>query len=358
MKVEAKTIAPCQHRLSVSLPPETVAGAYDDVYRDIGREAVIPGFRKGKAPRDLLQQHHAQAAREEVLKRLIGDGLDRAARERKLRLTGECRIADVQLDERAGLRFTAEVEVEPEVPLGAYKGLALRRPSAEVGDGDVAQALAALQEHRAELAPTGAGEEKTKQVPVLDDAFAKDVGFPTLEALRQRLRHDLETQRRTESRQVVEQHLYDALLLQSQFDVPPSLVAHQVERLRRNVAMRLLVNGVAEEQVKQEIAKLDQDLATNAQRQVKIRFILDRIAEAERLSVTREELVGQLWTIAQRSRQDPGALRKRLDAQGGWEALAAEVRYEKTMDFLLREAKIEDAPAAVASSGAAATPAA
>ena len=342
MKVTAKTIAPCQQRLEIDLPPQAVADAYDAVYRQIQREATIAGFRKGKAPRDLLEKHHAQAAREEVLKRLISDGIQQATQERHLHLAGRCDVSQVQLDPATGLQFTAEIEVAPEIPLGAYTGVPLRRPSTAVSDDDVQQALARLQEHHAELVPTGGGEQKEKQLPALDDAFAKDLGMETLEALRVKVRNDLTTHRRQEASRAVQQQLVDALLAQSTFNVPPSLVARQSERLKRHLAARLMTTGLSEEQTKEEMGRLEQELSTNALRQVKIRFLIDRIAEAERITVTQEELVRQLWTLANRTRQDPNTLRRQLDEQGLWDDLAAEIRYEKTMDFLLQAAKIED----------------
>ena len=343
MKVTAKTIAPCQQQLEIVLSAEAVAQAYDAVYRDIQREAVLPGFRKGKAPRDLLEKHHGQAAKEEVLKRLIGDAIHQATEERQWQLVGRCDVSAVQLDQAKGLQFVAEIEIAPEFALGAYTGLVLQRPSADVTDADVNQVLSSLQEHHAQMVPTGSGEEKQKQLPALDDAFAKDIGFESLESLRKRVRLDAATQRQEEGRRALEQQLYDALLTQVRFDVPPSLVERQAERLKRNLAARLLMQGMTEEQAKQEMAKFEQELAVNAQRQVKLRFVLDRIAQEERISVAQEDLVRHLWALANRTRQDPNALRRQLDEQGLWEAVAAEVRYEKTVDFLFKAAKITEA---------------
>lgn len=352
MKVTAKTTAPCQQRLEIHLPPQDVTQAYDEVYRQIQREATVPGFRKGKAPRDLLVKHHGQTAREEVLKRLISGGIEQATAERRLHLVGCCDVSDVALNDATGLQFVAQVEVAPEFTLGRYQGVVLRRPDVTVTDEDVTRALAAVQEQHAEMVPTGSGEQKEKRLPSLDDAFAQDLGFDTLEGLRATVRLDLTEHRRQESRRALEQQLYDALLAQSAFEVPPSLVARQAERLRQHLAARLLRSGVPEAQIRQETAQFEQELGANAARQVKIRFLLDRIAEAEHLAVAQEELVRQLWSLSRRTRQDPAALRKQLDAQDGWEALAAEVRYEKTVDFLLAAAKIEGAPAASATPAA------
>ena len=345
MKVTAKTTAPCQQRLEIHLPPQDVTEAYDAVYAQIQREAVIPGFRKGKAPRDLLAKQHSQTAREEVLKRLIGGGIEQATQERHWHLVGRCDVSDVALDDATGLKFVAEVEVAPEIKLGAYKAITLQRPAVTVTDEDVARALAMLQERHAEMTPTGSGEQKEKQVPALDDAFAKDRGFETLEALRAKVRLDLTTHRQQESRRAVEEQLFATLLHQSPFQVPPSLVQRQAERLKQHLTTRLLMSGLAEAQIQPELAKLEQEFGTNAERQVQIRFLLDRIAEQEHIAVSQEELVRQLWSLARRTRQDPSTLRRQLDEQGAWEGLAAEVRYEKTVDFLLKAAKIEDAPA-------------
>ncbi len=359
MKVAAKTIAPCQQRLEIDLPPQAVVEAYDDVYHQIQREATIAGFRKGKAPRDLLEKHHGQAAREEVLKRLISDGIHRATEERQLQLVGRCDVSQVKLDVATGLQFTAEIEVAPEIVLQRYKDLPLRRPSTVIADTEVEDALQRLREHRAELVPaTAGGEQKERQLPALDDAFAKDVGLETLDRLRDKVRGDLTLHKRQEVSRALQEQLFEALLAQSKFDVPSSLVARQSERLKRHLAVRLLTAGLSEEQAKAEMAALEQELATNALRQVKIRFLVDRIAQTEQINVTQQELVGQLWQLANRTHQDPNALRKQFDAEGLWDDLAADVRYEKTVDFLLRAAKIEDeSPVVVAPAVALSPPA-
>ena len=343
MKLKVTTIAPCRQRLEIQLPPPSVTQAYDAVYRQIQREATLPGFRKGKAPRDLLEQHHGQAAREEVVKRLVNEGLTQAAQEHHLQLVGRCDISGVQLDEHTGLHFTAEVETAPEITPGRYKDVQLRRPSTVVSDEELNQALATLQERHAELVPTGSGEEKTTERPPLDDAFAKDLGFETLEQLRAKVRVDLTTHREEAAKRAIEQQLFDALLAGTQFDVPASLVEHEIARIKQDLVTRLLLRGVPEDKVKQELEPLERELAANAEQQVKLRFLLDRIADEERVSVTQEELVARLWQLSQQTRQDPQVVRRRLAEQGLWEGLAAEVRRQKTMDFLMRAAKIEDA---------------
>ncbi len=351
MNVNATTVAPCRQRLDIELPPQAVSQAYDEVYQRIQREVTLPGFRKGKAPRDLIEQHHGEAAREEVIKRLISDGLQHAAEAQHLRLIGSCRISGVQLDATKGLRFTADIEVAPEITLGNYKALTLRRPSTIVTDDELAAALETLQERHAELVPTGSGEEKQPKRPSLDDAFAKDVGFDTLEQLRQKVRADLTTHREAAGKRAVEQQLFDALLGSVTFDVPPSLVEREAERITQDLAMRLSLRGMKEAEVGSEIKRCERELAANAEQQVKLRFLLDRIGDAERISVTQEDLVARLWQLSQQTHQDPHAVQRRLTEQGLWEGLAAEVRRQKTVDFLMQAAKIEDAVPAPARGG-------
>src|SRR3989338_3701819 len=124
------------------------------------------------------------------------------------------------------------------------------------------------------------------------------------------------------------------------FDVPAQLVSHQTERLTRDFKVRLLLAGRTEAQVEEETGKFTEQLRTNAQRYVKLSFILDRIAEQESLTVTQDEVVGHLWQLAQRWKKDPSEVRKFLDAQELWPSVVSTIRQEKTVTLLLKAAKI------------------
>lgn len=347
LNVSLKQSAPCQHQMQIRIAPEGMRPAHEAVMREFQREATIPGFRKGKAPRELLERKYAEEIREETLRRVTRQAFEQVAQERKLRPVGPFEVSKLEFDAEKGLSLEAQVEVEPEFSLADYRGIALRKAAVVVTPEERAQALQRLQESMAELVPAGEGQPKETRVPNLDDEFAKDLGFETLEALTTHVEAKLREQKSGEQAREMEIALCDQLLARHPFDVPPRLVAKQVERLTRDFQVRLLMAEYPEEQIKQELDKYQERLKTNAERHVKLAFILERIAEKEALSITQDEVIDRLWKLAKRSGKDPAEVRRLLDAQGLWPSVLSSIRQDKTIAFLVGVASVtEDAPLA------------
>ena len=135
--------------------------------------------------------------------------------------------------------------------------------------------------------------------------------------------------------------LLEELLSRHTFEVPPRLVGHQTERLTRDFKARLLLSGVSEEKVNEEVVKFSEQLRTNAQRHVKLGFILDRIASQESVTVKEDELVARLWQLSQRWKKDPSQVRKSFDEQNLWPSVVSTIRQEKTISLLLSAAVVD-----------------
>ena len=349
MKVDIKQPAPCQYALHIQLGTEQIQPVHEAVVKEMQREALIAGFRKGKAPRELVEQRYPSKIRDETVRRLTQHTLEQVATERKLKPVGPFEVTRVNFEEANRFELEAQVDVEPEFQLAEYRRLPLMHTTpVVVTEEDRAKALAKLQESMAQLVPasTGAGanpahtpveagEAKRKVVPALDDEFAKDVGFENLQQLTEHLDAKLREQRQAEQAQAREQALCDALVARHRFEVPASLVTKQAQRLEREFQVRLLLSGLPEAQVKDEVAKYTEQLKTNAARHVKLAFILDRIAGQEHLSVTQDEVVERLWTLSKQWGKDPVEVRRVLDAQGLWPSVLSSLRQDNTMKFLL-----------------------
>ena len=340
MTVTVHQPVPCQYRLTIHLKPEAIQPVREAVVRDVQREATIAGFRKGKAPTALVEQQHPKQIREETVRRLTRQVVDHVTTERQLKPIGPFEVTKLAFDDATGFDLEAQVEVEPDFTLGDYRRLPMASKPVTVSPEDVAQALAKLQESAAQLVPVGEGQPKEKQVPALDDGFAKDVGFETLEALKAHLDAKLREQRAAEIHAQQEQALCDALLARHQFEVPTGLVARQVERLTRDFQARLLLSGMGEDQVQGELAKYTEQLRTNATRLVKLTFLLERIAKAEQVSVIQDEVVQRLWALSKRMGKDPAEVRRLFDAKGLWPSLVSSILQEKTMKVLRDAAEV------------------
>lgn len=342
MTVAVKHPQPCQYIFTIHLNAQAIQPVREAVVHEVQRDATIAGFRKGKAPRELVERHHPTAIREETVRRLTRGAVEQVTNEHKLKPVGPFEVTHLEFDETNGMQLEAQVEVEPEFSLGDYRHIPLKHSPVPVTADDVSQALTRLQDSMAQLVPTGEGQTKEKRLPALDDEFAKDVGFDTLDRLKSHLEAKLREQKTAQQQQVLEGQLCEALVARHPFELPQRLVSRQTERLTREFHARLVLAGMAEEQVQQELTKYKEQMRTNATQHLKLAFLLDRIAQAEHLSVTQDEVVDRLWKLSNRLGKDPAEVRRVLDSQGLWPSILSSILQEKTMKRVLDAAKIEE----------------
>ena len=150
MKVSIKDSAPCEKTLSVAVQGDLIAREYDQFFQAIGKEAKVPGFRPGKAPREVLARHYATEAREKVLERLISHSLHEAVEEKQLRFLGHPTVRGVEFTDEK-LTYEALLEMPPAIRLGKYRGLSAVKPAVEVKPEEVETALRHLQESHAKF---------------------------------------------------------------------------------------------------------------------------------------------------------------------------------------------------------------
>ncbi|HXF37057.1 MAG TPA: trigger factor [Actinomycetota bacterium] len=156
MQTTVEETAKHRVRLTVEVPPEEFGKDLDAAYRRIAAQVSIPGFRKGKVPRRVID---AKVGREAVLEEFLSDAVpayyERAVRERELAPIADPDISLEQVEEGKPLVFTAEVEVRPRLTLQDYRGIRVERPSTEVSDAEVEEMLDRLRERFAELEVVG-----------------------------------------------------------------------------------------------------------------------------------------------------------------------------------------------------------
>lgn len=160
MQTKLETVDKHRVKLTVEVPSEEATPVLDLAYRHLAEQVSVPGFRKGKVPRKIID---AQAGRGAVLQEFLDHALPtfylQAVREHSLAPITDPEFDDVDVSdvESSGLRFTAEVEVRPRVELGEadYKGILIDRPAAEVSEREIDEQLDRLRERFAELEGVG-----------------------------------------------------------------------------------------------------------------------------------------------------------------------------------------------------------
>lgn len=155
--------------LEVQVEPQRVAQALQLVYRAIANRANIPGFRRGKAPRRLIENYFGREyLYNQALDRLIPEAYAAAVEQTKIEPIDQPEVELVQLEEGRPLVFKATVEVKPEVSLGEYKGIVAEKRVRPVTEADVDRYLENLRQHYARLVDLGEERLAAGDLAIID----------------------------------------------------------------------------------------------------------------------------------------------------------------------------------------------
>jgi trigger factor len=150
VNVTVENLAPCKKLLRVEIESKEVDEAFESMIKDFQREASLPGFRPGKAPKDMVAKRYEKDIQDEVKKKLIPDAYRKAVDEQKIDVVGYPDIEEIQFGRGQALQFAATIETAPEFQLPEYKGLPVKRENSAVTDEDVVRALDMLRERQIE----------------------------------------------------------------------------------------------------------------------------------------------------------------------------------------------------------------
>jgi FKBP-type peptidyl-prolyl cis-trans isomerase (trigger factor) len=270
MKTEIKKLDSTKREISVEVSGDMVKNKFDDVFKEIAKNAKVPGFRPGNAPRDILEKHYSSHAHELVLKELIPELYNQAIEKEGLNVLELPNIFDVKLD-RNSLSFKATVEISPEILVKNYKGLEVTYKKIEVNADEIKRSIDSLKEAR--------------KVDTVDDNFAKGLGYPGLQELEKTIEKQIYIQKENHERQRIESEIIEKITKDLDFKLPQSLINRQLQDLVRQAKLDLALKGVPREKIEEEEKTLSQQLEPEAKRQVKIYLVLSAIAKKENISL-------------------------------------------------------------------------
>lgn len=419
LKVEVRREPGSRAVLEVEVPRERVDEAVDRAIARLGRRTSVPGFRRGRAPRVILERYLGRdVVYDAALEELIPEVLREAAEQAGIRPISRPRVDVGEVVAGQPLRLRATVEVLPQVRLPDYRSLRIPRPPVTVGDEEVERAIEAMRARFAQLVPKDGpaeagefvlirveeapeGEERyapgkeilvelgaegtppelgealrgavpgqtvevpgnadkrlrvsvvgvrCRELPPLDDAFAQEAGGqPTLEALRADVRARLVADAERRAAEAYEEEVVRTVVDQAEVDLPESLVHAEIHELLEDLARRLGQQGMTVERylalVGKTMDQLHQEYQGIAQRRIRTRLILDRIAEAEGLEPTEEELAEAVENLAQDLGQEVDRVRAWLREGDRMEAFRIRLRRRKAIAFLVTVASGAHGPA-------------
>lgn len=420
MKINLEKLKDSQVLVKIEVEPERVSTVLEGIYGDIQKKTRIPGFRAGKAPRDLLESHYGQTAKDEALQRLAWECYREAVIEKNLDPVGYPVIEQVRFDKDMPLFFSAKVDVRPEFKLRNYKGIKVKEEPEEVTDEDRDKAMKNLQESMAQykdiedrpimmndyavcdyqcladgklvdkndklwlyisgqLQPKEllsallntakdvtrevevthpkdyqnkqlAGKKavykltpkeiKIKILPDINDDLARGTGhFKDLEELKKHLDQSLLKAKKDQNQHNLQNQIFDSLLKAHSFEVPQALIERQSQQLVENAKQRLAYQGYKKEDLDKEDEQLKKAVYEDAKKNVRLFFMLERIAKEEKIEVNDKDLGVRIELLAKNSNEDPAQARKKLEERGLIENLREQLVHDKVVEFLLREAK-------------------
>lgn len=275
MKVEVKKVSEVARELTFEVPKETVNPKFDEVYKDLAKKVTVKGFRKGKVPRNILETHHRQQAEEEVIRKVVGEAYEKALQDEDIKPIDLPEIHEVSLREGV-VRFTAKLEIKPDIQLKDYKGLKVKRKDSQVTDEEINKTL--------EVFKQGQGKDVE-----LNDDFAKGMGFPGLEDFKKSLARQLELEKDRQNKVDVENQIIEQLLKSTKVTVPQSLVERQLHRRLQEYQNQMQQQGVSAEEAQKRVQESEKELRTAVEKDVQVYLILDKIASEEKMDIKQGE---------------------------------------------------------------------
>lgn len=151
VNVTVETLAPCKRLLRIEVEPAQVDAAFEEITRDFQKEARLPGFRPGKAPKDLVAKRYENEIQSEAKRKLVSDSYRQAISEQKLNVVGHPDVEEIQFSRGQPLQFAVTLEIAPDFALPTYKGISARRDPTPVTEADIERALKMLAERQAKF---------------------------------------------------------------------------------------------------------------------------------------------------------------------------------------------------------------
>jgi len=381
MKTKVEEKGPTSRLIEVELPEEAVARKLEEVYRHVVRDIEIPGFRRGRVPRPLLEARFGQDfLYEDSQRELIEEYLPQALKEAEIRPVTEPETRVIQFEEGKPFIFQVEVEVLPEVEIEDYFGIEVEaEPKPRATKKEVQKELDRLRRQHAALLPKegpielgdvvivsvsggSVGEpreieleieegdelsakllgkevgdevwdeehkglikvEEVKRVelPPLDDEFAKDRGYANLEELEERVKEELHERFSREYERRMKLKILDELIDRTPITIPERLIEQLGEDLE----------GLGEEELAEERRRRVRGL--------KRELVLEAIRRREGLELSDEEFEEELRAEAERRGINPHKLKGLLEREGRLKEFRRQLENERALDLLYANAKV------------------
>ena len=409
--------------LQFSIDAETFKAAVNNAFKREGKKYAIPGFRKGKAPRHMIEKMYgSDIFHYDAVNDLFPEAYEAAVKEAKIDVVGRPDPEVVSMSEADGVVLKVKVAVKPEVELGEYAGLTVTKEAKNVSEADVDAEVKRMQDRNGRLltregaAENGdtvdidfegfvdgkafeggkaehyslvlgsgsfipgfedqvvghsAGEEfdvnvkfpekygaaelagkdatfkiklhevKYKELPALDDDFAKDVSeYDTLDELKDSIRNNIKTNLDKQAEQKVENDLMDQVIANMKADIPDAMVDSRIDELVQDFEYRISQQGLKLadylKYMGMNIEQFRAQFKEQADKQVKMRLAMEAIVTKEGITASDEEFEEEVKRIADAYKMEADKVKSIVDAA----AVKADLAINKAIDFVKEKANV------------------
>lgn len=173
--VTVKQAGPCKKKIHIQVTQENIKTALDERYGELGKDAQIPGFRKGRAPRRLLEKRFGKEVTEQIKLKILAQASESAIKDNKLDILGEPDIdyESIELPQTEPLKFDFEVEVQPEFDLPKLEEIPVKKAKLQVTDEQVDREIQQIRRWSGVWAPRGKQDKVQKQDQIIADVILK-----------------------------------------------------------------------------------------------------------------------------------------------------------------------------------------
>ena len=425
-KVE-KTKNANEVKLEITVEAEKFNDAIKKVYFKSAKYFNIPGFRKGKAPMNIVEKYYGKEIfYEDAFNEVAGEALDEAVKENDLYVVSRPDIDVTQIEKGKDLIFTAVMQTKPEAELGKYKGVEIKKIEYKVTAEDVNHELSHMQEHNARMItvedrPVESGnittidfegfvdgkafeggkaegheleigsntfipgfedqiigmkideekdinvkfpeeyfskelagkdatfkvklhEIKKKELPKLDDEFAKDVSeFDTLKELKEDIKKKQQKQNDDKAKYETEDAVIKAVCENVKVDIPSGMIETEVDNMIKDIEQRLSYQGLKLEQYLQMMGKTTEEMRKEYEPQaidsIKSRLALEAVIKAEKIEATEEEVDEKMKEMAKNyGKENDEEFMKNENVRN---YIKDGLTSQKAIEFLVKNAKMK-----------------
>ena len=401
MSLQVENLEHNMAKLTITVSAEEVEKALQAAYLKQRSKISLPGFRKGKVPRQMIEKMYGpEVFYDEAANHMISEAYGKAYDECELEIASQPTIDVVQLEKGKDFIFTAEVATKPEVTLGDYKGLEVPKSETEVTDEEVEAEIKKEQEKNSRTitvedraaqngdtatidfegfvdgeafeggkgtdypltlgsntfipgfeeqlvgANTGdhvevkvtfpeeyqakelAGKEavfqcdvkkiEAKELPELDDDFAKDVSeFDTLAEYKEDVKKNLTEKKAEDARRAKEDAAVNKVIENAQMDIPEAMIETQTRQMLDDFARRMQSQGLSMEQYFQftgmTAEKLFEQMRPDALKRIQNSLVLEAVAKAENIEISDERVEEELQKMADAYKMELDKVKSLMD---------------------------------------------